>query len=139
MPIRAADGACDPGVKEILADMLTNDLLALQAGERLWKLYCFRIPEHPTALRHRIYTKLKTDGRLALVTFAAHDPAGANAHPASVRSGVARVSDLAAADLENIIAAMRRHTQSAPSACEELDLSHLDALEQQIAWLQAHA
>lgn len=139
MSIHPADGACDPGVEEILADLLTDDLLALQTGERLWKLYCFRSPDHATALRHRIYTKQKMDGRLALVTFAAHDPIAQGNQRTHVRSGIARVPDLSAADLDRIITAVRHQAQATESNCEELDLSGHDTLQQQVAWLQANA
>ena len=63
-----------PGHEEILDDLNVHNLLSLGPGERLWKLYCFRTVGHATGLRHRIYTKQKADGRLALVTFAVHNP-----------------------------------------------------------------
>jgi len=130
-----------PGAQEILAD-LDDDLLDLQPGERLWKLYCFRIAGHATGLRHRIYTKRKTNGRLTLVTFAVHNPTdtrrGANGHPTprAVRSGIARVPDLAVEDLERIIVAIRREVQATPETCDEIDLSHFATLQEQIAWLE---
>ncbi len=131
-----------PGAQEILAD-LDDDLLDLQPGERLWKLYCFRTADHATGLRHRIYTKRKPNGRLALITFAVHNPPdarnGANGHPApkAVRSGIARVPDLSVEDLDRIIVAIRRQIQATPETCEEVDLSHFATLQDQIAWLEA--
>ncbi len=139
MSTHPANGACDPGVKEILADLLTDDLLALKTDERLWKLYCFRSPDHPTVLRHRIYTKQKPDGRLALVTFAAHNPIGQGNRRTPVRSGIARVPDLTAEDLDRIITAVRNQVRATESDCEELDLSGHNTLQQQVAWLQANA
>jgi hypothetical protein len=140
-----ANCAC-PGSAEILADLAATDLLQLQPDERLWKLYCFRTPGHATGLRHRIYTKLKASGRLALVTFAAHDPqpwsnhddhASADAEPAPlagpVRSGIARVPDLSVNDLDRVVAAMR---QSNAVVYEEIDLSAFDTLVDQLAWLE---
>jgi hypothetical protein len=122
---------------EILNDLITEDLLALQDGERLWKLYCFREAGHATGLRHRIYTKRKADGRLALITFAVHNPPhephseanGAPPEPPPVRSSIARVPDLSAEDLDRLIAAMRQ--QMASDACEELDLTACTALDVQ--------
>lgn len=130
-----------PGAQEILAD-LDDDLLDLQPGERLWKLYCFRTAGHATGLRHRIYTKRKTNGRLTLVTFAVHNPPdannGANGHPISkaVRSGIARVPDLTVEDLDRIINAIRRQVQAAAETCEEIDLTQFATLQEQIAWLE---
>jgi hypothetical protein len=128
--------AC-PDANEIMSDLREEDLLELEAGERLWKLYCFRAPGHATELRHRLYTKRKVDGRLAMITFAAHNPSngdadGESAGPRAVRSAIARVPDLSAGDLDRLIAAMR--AQSGP-ACEELDLSEMASIEQQWRWL----
>ncbi len=126
---------------EVINDLIAEDLLELQAGERLWKLYCFREAGHATGLRHRIYTKCKADGRLALITFAVHNPSpdpqgehnGAPPEPPPVRSGIARVADLSAADLDRLIAAMRQQMTS--DACEELDLSDCTTLDTQLARL----
>ncbi len=129
--------AC-PGADEIINDLREEDLLELGPGERLWKLYCFRAPDHATELRHRIYTKRKADGRLAMVTFAAHNPPnamddGEESGPRVVRSALARVPDLAPADLDRLIAAMQ--AQSGGEACEEIDLSRVGSLETQWEWL----
>lgn len=127
-----------PGADEILNDLRAEDLLELAPGERLWKLYCFRATRDTTDLRHRIYTKRKADGRLAMITFAAHNPpnadedGGANG-PRVARSALARVPDLAPADLDRLIAAMEAQ---AGGACEEMDLSGFDSLEAQWAWLR---
>jgi hypothetical protein len=128
--------AC-PGADEILTDLLEADLLELQPGERLWKLYCFRVPGDVTGLRHRIYTKAKADGRLSLVTFAAQEAPETPAAPRAgrlVRSGIARVADLSAAHLDQIVRAIQQQTAS--SACEEIDLSHFDKLEEQVEQLR---
>ncbi len=124
------------GPGEILADLVDADLLELQPGERLWKLFCFRDVDHPTGLRHRIYTKEKAGGRLAMLTFAVHNPPreddGEDEMP--VRSALARVPDLSAADLDRLIVAMR--AQAGSNACEELDLSGHGRLDDQIAELR---
>lgn len=131
-----------PGATEILAD-LDADLLNLQPGERLWKLYCFRTAGHATGLRHRIYTVRKRDGRLALVTFAVHNPPRAhdgengNLSPKPVRSGIARVPDLSVENLDRIIEAVKRQAQATIDSCEELDLTAFATLQEQLAWLEA--
>jgi hypothetical protein len=108
--------------------LLADDLLQLQDGERLWKLYCFRSAAgQSTQLRHRIYTKVKADGRLALVTFAVHTPAAGHV----VRSNIARVPDLPADALDRIIQAILAQTQVAADAFEALDLSALPSLAAQ--------
>ena len=103
------------------------DLLPIAPDERLWKLYVFRpAAGRATRLEHHIYTKRKADGRLALVTFAVHVPAGGR--PA--RSGIARVPDLGVGDLDQIIAAIRRQVQAVE--CAELDLSGVESVEGQL-------
>ncbi len=132
-----ATNACDcGGLDEIVQDLVDEDLLELQPGERLWKLYCFREGAHPTALRHRIYTKRKADGRLALLTFAVHNPSQeeADAQSPRVRSALARVPDLSPTDLDRLIGAMRLQVQS--DACEEVDLSSHRELDEQLARLR---
>ena len=131
--------AC-PDADEILTDLQERDMLALESGERLWKLYCFRATDQANKLRHRIYTKRKADGRLALITFAAHNPPlaehnGDATGPIVARSALARVPDLSIADLERLVHAMR--TQADREACEELDLSHFATLKEQLAWLRS--
>jgi len=133
-----------PGAAEILADLTASNMLHLEPGERLWKLYCFCPTDHPTGLRHRIYTKRKADGRLALITFAAHNPPEKSGNGSAglgrrvVRSGIARVPDLSLQDLDQIIAAVRRQAQVAKDTCEEVDLSVFSTLDDQIAWLEAN-
>ncbi len=125
------------GPAEIVSDLIEEDLLELRPGERLWKLYCFQDADHPTRLRHRIYTKEKVDGRLAMLTFAVHNPPRDERDPneaPSVRSALARVPDLAASDLERLIRAMQ--AAAASSACEEVDLTGQRRLDDQLAWLR---
>jgi hypothetical protein len=132
-----------PGNEEILADLTVNNLLSLGPGERLWKLYCFRTVGHPTGLRHRIYSKLKTDGRLALVTFAVHNPPDHTGNGSSstgrraVRSGIARVPDLSLEHLDQVIGAVRKQAQASSDVCDEVDLSNFETLAEQMAWLEA--
>jgi len=128
---------------EILFDLLHENLLGLLPGERLWKLYCFRRIDHASRLRHRIYTKQKANGRLELITFAAHNPlrnddggGGVNYAP-GVRSALARVPDLSASDLDHLIAAMR--AEASADECDEIDLTVYPSLDEQLARLRAEA
>ena len=118
---------------DLFSDLLESDLLQLAPGERLWKLYCFHSAAgQSTALQHRIYTKLKHDGHLAMVTFAVHTPSEGR----PVRSGIARVPDLNKGALEQIIETIRRDTQARPMGYEEVDLSRFATLEEQIRHLE---
>ena len=115
--------------RNLFADLVTDDLLTLGPGERLWKLYCFRpTAGNATGLEHRIYTKIKPDGRLALVTFAVHTPV----EGCAVRSALARVPDLSADHLDHLITAIRSQTGATADDYDELDLSGLPTLEEQL-------
>jgi hypothetical protein len=117
-----------PAGTEVLSDLLDEDLLQLQKDERLWKLYCFRSAEgQRTQLRHRIYTKIKPNGHLALVTFAVHTPVAGR----SVRSNIARVPDLPVEMLDRIIQAILAQARIAPDDFELLDLSGFATLAEQ--------
>ena len=111
------------------ADLLGENLLHIEPGERLWKLYCFWAAEgRATQLRHRIYTKLKADGRLALVTFAVHTPVAGR----SARSNIVRVPDLPVEALDRIISAITAQTHTSSEEIDELDLSEIATLEEQL-------
>ncbi len=111
-----------------------DELLPLESGDRLWKLYIFRPASgRATHLEHRIYSKIKPDGRLALVTFALHRPAEGPA----ARSGVARVPDLTAGELEHIVEAIKRESHTDADEYEEIDLSHLPTVAEQLAYVRS--
>ena len=120
--------SCSAG-PEVRADLVDENLLRLEPNERLWKLYCFWSAEgRTTQLRHRIYTKVKRDGRLALVTFAVHTPVAGR----SVRSNIVRVPDLPIEALDRIIGAIVAQTRSGPDEIDEFDLSSMTTLEEQL-------
>lgn len=143
MPHGTRNVSPSPDAVEILFHLVDEDLLGLLPGERLWKLYCFRETNHASGLRHRIYTKQKTDGRLELITFASHNPlntngdAGGNNRAPAVRSALARVPDLSASDLDRLIDAMRSHVSA--DECDEIDLTTYPSLDAQLARLKAEA
>jgi hypothetical protein len=116
----------------VCADLLSDNLQHVEPGERLWKLYCFWAAEgRATQLRHRIYTKLKTDGRLALVTFAIHTPVEGRV----VRSNIVRVPDLPVQALDRIVSAITAQTKTSSEEIDELDLSTIPTLEEQFRQL----
>jgi hypothetical protein len=116
----------------VIEDLGNGGLMPLGPGERLWKLYFIRPASgRATALEHRIYTKRKVDGSLALVSFAIHAPAEGSA----ARSGAARVPDLPAAALDRIVAAIRREA-SPGDEYREVDLSGFSTLDEQLARLR---
>ena len=118
--------------KDLLADLSASGPVHLEPDERLWKVYIFRpAAGRATHLEHRIYSKLKPSGHLALVTFAAHRPNGGP----PVRSGVARVPELSREDLGHIIDTIRRQTNAADDEYAEVDLSHLATLPEQLEYL----
>jgi hypothetical protein len=118
--------------QDLLADLSSSGPVHLEPDERLWKVYIFRPSTgRATHLEHRIYSKLKPGGHLALVTFAAHRPNGGP----PVRSGVARVLDLSREDLGHIIDSIRRQTNAAEDEYHEVDLSHLATWPDQLEYL----
>ncbi len=118
--------------QDLLADLSASGPVQLQPGERLWKVYVFRpATGRATHLEHRIYSKLKPNDHLALVTFAAHRPNGGP----SIRSGIARVPDLSREDLGRIIDSILRETRATEDEYDEVDLSHLATLPEQLEYL----
>ena len=116
----------------VLSDLTRDDLLQLLPGERLWKLFCIRPSAgRHTDLRHWIYTKVKVDGRLAMVTFAVHTPTKGR----QARSAIARVPDLSAAALEQIIESVRKQALAADDEYEETDLRGAGNLSEQLRLL----
>jgi hypothetical protein len=127
------DTASSLPMQEVLADLTADGPVHLEPDERLWKLYIFRPASgRATHLEHRIYSMLKPDGQLALVTFAVHRPNGGP----SVRSGIARVPDLTQTHLNLIIDKIRQQSHADDYDYDEVDLSHLSTLSEQLAYLQ---
>ena len=118
---------------EVYEHLAVQDLLELLPGERLWKLFCFRTADGPTAsLEHRIYTKCKPDGVLALITFAVQGPVGGP----TLRSRIAHVPEISQGDLDHIIDRIRSQTDTSATEYQEVDLSHLPSLSEQWTYLQ---
>jgi hypothetical protein len=125
-----AAGAEEP---EVVRDLLVEQLLPFEEGDRLWKLYVFSPASgRATHLQHRIYSKVKPDGRLAMVTFAVHSPV----EGLSTRSAIAHVPDLRAEALDHVIETIRRETQVGPDEYLEIDVSHLKSVSEQLAYVR---
>jgi len=117
----------------LLADLIGEDLLELMPDERLWKLYCFASDDgRETDLRQRIYTKQKPDGRLVMLTFAVHSPVPGH----SARSGILKVPDLSIEALDHIIEQIRVQTGASGDEYQEIDLSSVATLPDQIHRLE---
>ncbi len=117
----------------LLADLVGEDLLELMPDDRLWKLYCFASDDgRETNLRQRIYTKQKPDGRLAMLTFAVHTPVPGQ----SARSGILKVPDLSIEALDHIIEQIRVQTGASGDEYQEIDLSAVPTLPDQIHRLE---
>ncbi len=123
------------GSPEMIRELADESILPLTPGERLWKLFVFRPASgHATRLEHHIYTKQKTNGHLAMVTFAVHSPVPGQ----RARSAVARVPDLQPEALDQIVHAIREQTRVRPEEYEEIDLSDQGDLTEQMAYLREH-
>ena len=113
-------------------DLASLNLLEMEAGERLWKLYVFRAHSGPgVVLEHCLYTKTRTTGRLAMVTFARQ----LGGSGATSRSSLARVADLSDSDLRRIVSAIQSETAASGTSCIEFDLSAIGDLQAQYARL----
>ncbi len=118
----------------MIEDIVQEKMLQLEPGERLWKLFCFQpLSGRETHLEHRIYSKCKIDGNLALVTFAVHTPRPS----VRARSALARVGELTPITLMHIIETIRSRTQTTPEEYFEVDLSDIATLGEQLAVLDA--
>jgi hypothetical protein len=118
--------------EDVLADLSPSGPVHVGPDERLWKLHIFRpATGRATHLEHRIYSKRKASGKLALVTFATHRPLDGQ----TVRSGVAQVPELSEQDLEKIIESIKKQTGGADE-CFEIDLSHLSTWPEQLEYIR---
>jgi hypothetical protein len=132
-PTNGTAGNRDPVSGDLLQDLMKDAVVQLGPGERLWKLFIFRPASgRSTGLEHRIYAKLKPNGRLALVTFAVHSPREGRL----ARSGIAQVPEISEEALDQVIQAVRRETRSGPEEYEEIDLSGIESLTEQLEYLR---
>jgi hypothetical protein len=127
-PSLSQTGSC----ASVAEDLALPGIIPIGADERLWKIYLLRPRQgQATGLEHRIYTLLKGDGHLTMITFAAHRPSGDK----TVRSAVARVPDLTIAALDKITGALRADPNHDLLDFQEIDLSDFSTLPDQIHYL----
>jgi len=104
-------------------------------GERLYKLYFFR-PSwgRRERVEHRVLTKQRTNGTLEMISYTCWaSPTGR-----LERSNVLRVSEMTIQALDRIISKILAHIHVAPDEFEEVDLTGLETLDEQLDYLKKH-
>jgi hypothetical protein len=118
--------------RSILQDVAVDGPVQFAPGERFWRVYIFRYTESGGALlEHRIYLKLKPDGNFWMVTFAVTR----RAEEYLSRSGVAHVRDITLPAVAKIIDAITQQLGLGRDEYEEIDLSGMASLEEQLSYL----
>jgi hypothetical protein len=107
-------------------------LMRIGEGERLYKFYFFR----PSAGRdkhfeYRILTKEKARGMLEMVSYNFKILNGV-----PQKSSITKVPEISKKQLENIVQNVVEKTKTDPDEFDELDLSHLSTIDEQIAFLK---
>ena len=119
-----------PGIAQDLIG--ERALLPVAAGERLFKLYFFRVGSG-LPYEHRVLTKQRAEGVVEMISYALYlTPQGR-----VERSGVLRVPEMSPQDLERVIQQILAQAQVATGAYEEIDLSRFATFEEQLAYLRA--
>ena len=109
-----------------------NAILHLEKGERFYKFFFFR-PAWGRAnhFEYRILTKLKANGNVAMSAYNFKLVDG-QPHKGEVLSA----PDVPPAQLMDIIQGVMRSTNTLPHEFEELDLSRLATVDEQIEYLK---
>ncbi|MBW2193865.1 MAG: hypothetical protein JRF27_08780 [Deltaproteobacteria bacterium] len=107
-------------------------LIRIKKGERLYKFYYFR----PMAGRHyhfeyRILSKEKTNGMLEMVSYNFKIENGT-----PQKSAVTKVPEISKEQLDEIVQNVMRKTNTSPDEFEELDLSGLSTIDEQLEYLK---
>lgn len=107
-------------------------IMNVEKGERLYKFFFFR-PSWGRAqhFEYRIFTKLKTNGNLAMAAYNFKIVDGA-----PHKGKVLRAPDVPPGELMSLIQGVMRRTNTLPHEFEELDLSGLATLEEQLEYLK---
>ena len=111
-----------------------NAIMNLEKGEKFYKFFFFR----PQAGRHiqfeyRVFTKLRTDGRLEL---AAYNFKVINGQPH--KGEVLTSSEVPPEQLQDIIRNVMRSTNTLPHEFEEINLSRFATVQEQVDYLKTH-
>lgn len=106
--------------------------MRIKKGERLYKFYYFR----PTALRHsqfeyRILSKERINGKLEMVSYNFKIEKGI-----PKKSSVTRVPKISKKELDQIVQNVKEKTNTGSDEFEELDLSGLSSIDEQIEFLK---
>jgi hypothetical protein len=106
--------------------------MRIKKGERLYKFYYFR----PMAGRHyhfeyRILTKEKINGKLEMVSYNFKIENGV-----PKKSSVTRVPKISKKELDQIVQNVIRKTNTESDEFEELDLTELSTIDEQIEYLK---
>ena len=107
-------------------------LIRIKQGERLYKFYYFR----PMAGRHyhfeyRILAKEKINGMLEMVSYNFKIENGV-----PQKSSITRVPEISKEQLDEIVQNVIRKTNTDTDELEELDLSGLSSIDEQIEFLK---
>ena len=108
-------------------------LIRVEKGERLYKFFYFRpIAGRQDRFEYRILTKEKTSGLLEMVSYNFKIVGGV-----PQKGSITRVPEISKEQLEDIVQNMRRKTNTGPDEFEELDLSKIATIEEQIEYLKS--
>jgi len=109
-----------------------NYLLQIRKGERLYKFYYFRpMAGRSMHFEYRILTKEKASGMLEMVSYNFKIVNGV-----PQKSSVTRVPKISRDQLEDIVQNVVRKTNTSPDEFEELDLSMLSTIDEQLEFLK---
>jgi len=107
-------------------------LIRVEKGERLYKFFYFRpIAGRQDRFEYRILTKEKTSGLLEMVSYNFKIVEGV-----PQKSSITRVPEISKEQLEDIVQNMVRKTNTGPDEFEELDLSKIATIEEQLEFLK---
>jgi len=107
-------------------------LMRIKQGERLYKFYYFRpVAGHHYHFEYRILAKEKTGGMLEMVSYNFKIENGV-----PQKSSITRVPEISKEQLDQIVQNVMRKTNAGPDEFEELDLSGLSSIDEQIEFLK---
>jgi len=107
-------------------------LMRIKRGERLYKFYYFRpIAGYQYHFEYRILAKEKNNGMLEMVSYNFKIENGIPR-----KSAITRVRKISKEQLDQIVENVMRQTNTSPNEFEELDLSEISTINEQIEFLK---
>lgn len=107
-------------------------MMRIKRGERLYKFYYFRpIAGRQYHFEYRILAKEKISGMLEMVSYNFKIENGI-----PPKSSITRVRKISKEQLDQIVENVMRQTNTSPDEFEELDLSGLSTINEQIDFLK---